>query len=37
MENHQSGKSTDLTFDPYNFDTGLTEAAFTSSRLNRAR
>ena len=37
MENHQSGKSTDLTFDPFNFDTGLTESAFTSSRLNRAR
>ena len=37
MENHQTGKSTDLKFDEYNFDTGLTEAAFTSSRLSRAR
>lgn len=37
MENHQTGKSTDLKFGEFNFDTGLTEAAFTSSRLSRVR
>ncbi len=37
MENHQSGKSTDLVFDDWRFGTGLEEDDFTASRLRRTR
>lgn len=37
MVNHQTGKSTDLTFSDYTIDAGLTDALFTSARLKRAR
>lgn len=37
MENHQTGKSTSLTFDDYVFQVGLTDADFLSSRLKRVR
>ena len=37
MQNHQSGKSTELEFGEYTFDAGLSETDFTSSRLKRAR
>ena len=37
MDNHQTGKSTTLTFDDYAFQVGLTEADFRSSRLKRVR
>ena len=37
MVNHQSGKTTALQYDAYRFDTGLTEADFTASRLKRMR
>lgn len=37
MQNHQTGKSTELEFDTFVFDAGLSEADFTSSRLKRAR
>lgn len=37
MENHQSGKSTDLFFENYAFRTGQTEADFTQAKLKRAR
>lgn len=37
MMNHQTGKSTELSFDEFRFAIGLTETAFTSSRLMKAR
>ncbi len=37
MENHQNGKSTDLVFSDWAFDTGLTDGDFTPSRLRRGR
>ncbi|MBT2968922.1 MAG: outer membrane lipoprotein-sorting protein [Candidatus Thiodiazotropha sp. (ex Ctena orbiculata)] len=37
MTNHQNGKSTELTFSPYEFQVGLTDNAFSRSRLNRLR
>jgi outer membrane lipoprotein-sorting protein len=37
MTNHQTGKSTLLSFAEYKFQTGLAEGDFTSSRLKRAR
>jgi len=37
MVNHQTGKSTLLSFAKYKFQTGLAEGDFTSSRLKRAR
>jgi len=37
MDNQQTGKSTTLTFEPYQFQVGLSENDFTSNRLKRAR
>jgi hypothetical protein len=37
MNNHQTGKSTTLTFAPYEFRVGLKDGDFTSNRLKRAR
>jgi outer membrane lipoprotein-sorting protein len=37
MENHQTGKSTLLTWKKYDFRTGLTEADFNKNSLKRAR
>ena len=37
MDNHQTGKSTTLTFDGYQFKVGNKEGDFTSNRLKRAR
>ncbi len=37
MDNHQTGKSTTLTFDGYKFRIGSSEGDFTSNRLKRAR
>ena len=37
MVNHQSKKETELTWDDYRFRTGLTDAAFNSNTLKRAR
>lgn len=37
MDNHQTGKSTTLTFDTYQFKVGNRDSDFTSSRLKRAR
>jgi len=37
MRNHQNGKSTDLTFDDWQFATGLGEEDFTPTRLRRTR
>ena len=37
VENHQTGKATELTFSKYQFNTGLTEADFNQSKLKRAR
>ena len=37
MENHQTGKSTTLSFANYQFQTGLTERDFDQSALRRAR
>ena len=37
MENHQSGKSTVLSFEEFQFDTGVNEATFTSARLKQVR
>jgi outer membrane lipoprotein-sorting protein len=37
MENHQTGKSTQLLFDSYAFRTGLTDGDFSRSRLGRMR
>jgi len=37
MQNHQTGKSTDLLFRDYRFATGLTPADFTRNRLGRRR
>lgn len=37
MENHQTGKSTTLTFSNYKFQVGLSEESFTPSRLKRVR
>ncbi len=37
MDNHQTGKSTTLTFDDYAFQIGLNEADFRSNRLKRVR
>ena len=37
MENHQTGKSTLLTWKEYNFRTGLQDSDFTKNSLKRAR
>ncbi len=37
MDNHQTGKSTTLTFSDYAFQVGLNETDFKSSRLKRVR
>jgi outer membrane lipoprotein-sorting protein len=37
MENHQTGKSTLLTWENYQFKTGLTDKNFTRNSLKRAR
>jgi len=37
MTNHQTGKSTTLTFSGFKFRTGLQESDFTSARLKRVR
>jgi outer membrane lipoprotein-sorting protein len=37
MENHQTGKTTELLFDRYAFRTGLSESNFNSNRLKRLR
>lgn len=37
MENHQTGKSTLLTYESYQFQVGLKEIDFTASRLKRVR
>jgi outer membrane lipoprotein-sorting protein len=37
MQNHQTGKSTALEFSEYKFGIGLSEGAFTSSRLKQVR
>lgn len=37
MDNHQTGKATTLEFAVYEFQVGLSESDFTSSRLKRAR
>jgi outer membrane lipoprotein-sorting protein len=37
MQNHQTGKATDLHWSNYRFDTGLTEADFSRNSLKRAR
>ncbi len=37
MINHQSGKETVLTFDPYQFRAGVNESQFNKSRLARLR
>lgn len=37
MQNHQTGKATDLHWNNYRFDTGLTEADFSRNSLKRAR
>ena len=37
MENHQSGKSTRLVYDSYEFRVGLKESDFTKQSLKRAR
>jgi len=37
MVNHQTGKRTDLTFDPYKFQVGLNDGDFTANRLKRTR
>ncbi len=37
VDNHQTGKSTQLIFKEYRFNTGLTDADFNQSKLKRAR
>ena len=37
MQNHQTGKSTDIAFEYYNFKTGLTDADFNQARLKRIK
>lgn len=37
MVNHQSGKSTVLTFEDFEFDNGYSESDFSKARLKRAR
>lgn len=37
VENHQTGKGTQLLFKEYRFNTGLTDADFNQSKLKRAR
>ncbi|MCG7964408.1 MAG: outer membrane lipoprotein-sorting protein, partial [Candidatus Thiodiazotropha taylori] len=37
MENHQTGKSTLLTWKQYDFRSGLTDADFNKNSLKRAR
>ena len=37
MVNHQTGKSTDMIYGPYGFDTGLDESDFVKGRLSRLR
>jgi len=37
MQNHQTGKSTELLFEDYSFQTGLTERDFDRNSLKRAR
>ena len=37
MENHQTGKSTRLTWSDYEFQTGLTERDFNRNNLDRVR
>jgi hypothetical protein len=36
MENHQNGKSTELSFEGWQIGTGASENDFTASRLRRA-
>ena len=37
MDNHQTGKSTDLAWSNYNFQTGLEDGDFTKNSLKRAK
>jgi hypothetical protein len=37
MENHQTGKSTDLLFSNYQFANGYSESDFNKNSLKRAR
>ena len=37
MVNHQTGKSTDMIYGDYGFDTGLDESDFVKGRLSRLR
>ena len=37
MVNHQTGKSTDLSYNSYEFKTGLTDKDFNKNTLKRAR
>ncbi len=37
MKNHQTGKETTLTFEPYEFRVGLNDGAFTPNRLKKIR
>ena len=37
MTNHQTGKSTTLTFEDYSFKVGLSEGDFEKNRLKRVR
>jgi hypothetical protein len=37
MVNHQTGKSTDLLWEEYEFTTGLSESDFNQNSLKRAR
>jgi hypothetical protein len=37
MENHQTGKSTLLTWKKYEFHSGLTDTDFNKNSLKRAR
>ena len=37
MVNHQTGKSTDIQWSDYRFDTGLTDRDFDRSALKRVR
>ncbi|NIT13504.1 MAG: outer membrane lipoprotein-sorting protein, partial [Candidatus Dadabacteria bacterium] len=37
MKNHQTGKSTDIIFESWEFGLGQDESEFTASRLKRAK
>lgn len=37
MVNHQTGKSTDLIWDNFQFQTGLSDSDFNQNALKRAR